>query len=196
MTEENKNICSQCKKEVVESEKKMYEGDDGKTPVCICDECADKLRQEYYLATQDVNIFKGLLFGIVASVIAGLIWYWIAVLTHTMYDIIVIGVGFVIALAVSIGAGNKKGWKVQLMSVLLTLLTIIYAEGLFALHTVSPESILNGGIIGFIANIIMLPIFALTSLGFLGLIFSLIGLYVAFIVTKKEELKLILEVKK
>ena len=187
----NKNICSKCGKEVLDSEKKMYEGDNEKTPVCICDECAGKIKQEYYMATQEVKVFNGLLFGAVASIIAGLIWYWIAVLTHTMYDIIVIGVGLVIAFAVSLGAGNKRGWKVQLISVLLTLLTIIYAEGLFAYNAVSSESIFSGGIMGIIATMIMLPLFALKSLGFWGLIFSLIGLYAAFLVAKKEELKLI-----
>ena len=143
------------------------------------------------MATQDVKVFKGLLFGTVASIIVGLIWYWIAVLTHTMYDIIVIGVGFVIAFVVSLGAGNKRGWKVQLISVLLTLLTIIYAEGLFAYNSVSSESIFSGGIIGMVATMIMLPLYAFKSLGFLGLIFSLFGLYAAFLVAKKEELKLI-----
>ncbi|MBQ4114764.1 hypothetical protein IJD34_05115 [bacterium] len=187
----NKNICSKCSKEVPEAEKKMYEGDDGKTPICICDECANKIKEEYEMATKDVNIFKCLLFGITASFITGLIWYWIAVATHTMYDIVVIGLGFIIAIACSMGAGNKKGWKVQLIAILLTLLTIIYAEGIFAHNAVSPEPVFSGGILKSIAELIVLPLFAITSLGFIGSLFSMIALYVAFAVTKKEELKLI-----
>lgn len=188
--EQNKNICSKCNKEVAPEDVKMYVGEDGKTPECICDECAEKIKEEYYLATQNVNVFKGLLFGIVASVITGAIWYWIAVFTHTLYDIVILGIGFIIALACSIGAGNKKGWKVQTISILLTLITIFYAEGLFAYHTVIPESILHDGIIVFIINIIILPLFALKSLGFIGFLLTIVAIYVAFAVAKKDELKL------
>ena len=108
-----------------------------------------------------------------------------------MYDIVVIGLGFIIAIACSMGAGNKKGWKVQLIAILLTLLTIIYAEGIFAHNAVSPEPVFSGGILKSIAELIVLPLFAITSLGFIGSLFSMIALYVAFAVTKKEELKLI-----
>ena len=193
MTEENqnKNICIQCNKEIPEADVKMYEGDDKKTPICLCDECAANIRQEFYLATQNVNIFKALFFGVGASIILGLLWYWVAVWTNTLYSIVVVALGFIIALACSFGAGNKKGPKVQIISVLLTLMTIICAEGLFVFRVAEINPFGEGIIVGIIASIVLLPLSAFTSLGVSGTIFSLIGLYVAFTVTKKDELKMI-----
>lgn len=194
---ETKHVCARCNKEVSGTEFNLYEGDNKKIPVCYCNECANALKNEYEEETRNVNILGALLFGLTAGVLAGFIWYWVAVLTKTYFDIIVIGIAFLIGIAVIIGAGGKKGLKLQILSAIITLITVIIAEGFMAYYFIASNKgmglinyLLAEDTIGLIINILMIPLFGTMALGFTGFFCLLISLYVAFVVPTKNQLKL------
>ena len=193
--EQNTNICSKCGAVLKDDEKQPWQGADG-NPVYYCANCVTSINQEYHNQTLNPNVFLGLLFGVGASIVAGFIWYFITNLTHTMYDIIVIAVGFCIAYATSKGAGNKKGWKIQLISVLLTLITFIIADGMYAISQIAShygfstlEYITKAGmILGPIVHLLIFPKYVIASASFTSVIFWLIGMYIAFVYAAPEKL--------
>jgi hypothetical protein len=104
-----------------------------RTPIEMCPACADGLRKAFELETQDPRLGTGILVGVGAALIASLVWY--AVVVGTQYEVgfVAIGVGWLVAQAVMVGAGRKRGASLQLVSVGITLLAMTIGE-YFILH--------------------------------------------------------------
>jgi len=47
----------------------------------ICQDCREKVNQEFLEETKNPNIIRAILLGVVGAIIGGLIWYFIAVFT-------------------------------------------------------------------------------------------------------------------
>jgi hypothetical protein len=80
------------------------------------------------------NIAIGIVFGIIASVIAGVAWVAIASATHLTIGYMALGVGALVGWAVATGV-RAPGPTGGIISVILSVLTILGAE----LLTLNPE---------------------------------------------------------
>jgi hypothetical protein len=86
---------------------------------------ADELRDRQ---KSDPNMFNALLYGAIAGIVGGAIWFAIILVTDYQVGILAIGIGWLVGQAVVIGSGRKRGMKLQLLSVLLTLAAMVGAE--------------------------------------------------------------------
>jgi hypothetical protein len=130
----NENVtCSQCQKEVSGNEAYTYQGKDN-AHVFLCSSCRQKAETALQAETKNPNMMLALVLGSVAAVVAGIIWYYFVILTGYQVGYIAIGVGFIIGWAVVIGSGQKRGSSLQIMSAVMTFLTLFVAEYFMALH--------------------------------------------------------------
>ena len=175
--------CAGCGKELKVEERHAFEGEDGQD-VYYCDECMHQINQELDQMTKNLNIPKAILFSLVTAVVCGILYGLSIALTKTDFAIIAIGVGYLVALAACKGAGDKRGMKLQIMSVLFTLGAIFIANDVF-LYFASPDF---HSLSGIISLLIAGPIVAITAAGPIGLAIWAFALYAAYTVPKAPKL--------
>lgn len=124
---QEKVACAGCNKELTVAERHAFKGKKGED-IYFCDDCLTKVNTAFKQETENANVFGGLLLGIVAAVAAGTAWYIFAVITEITIGYLAIGVGWLVGMAVVRGAGGKRGKKLQITAVLLTLMAIVAAE--------------------------------------------------------------------
>ncbi|MBQ9246762.1 hypothetical protein IJ182_10900 [bacterium] len=196
----NTYICSKCNKEVSAENKKVYKSDDGIRGEYICNDCAKKIEQEYYLATQNVSLVKATISGIIASIIIGVLFYWSIIIASKYFntkEVILVGSvlsGLLISIMCSFGANKKKGWKIQILSGIFTIITILYTIGLYVLNMESSASLFKTLFFSdaktFIYYIKVLPFYPLKLLEY-GIIINLLGgFFTAVCTAKREKLEL------
>ena len=74
------------------------------------------------------NLTRALLFGSIAAVIGGTIWFGIVWITNRELAIVAILIGFLVGQAIVIGSGRRYGRRLQALSVVLTLGAMVLAE--------------------------------------------------------------------
>lgn len=186
--------CENCGKILEETEARYFEGEEKGSKVCLCNECVTKFNYEFEEATKNVNWLRGTFYGIGAGLICGVIWYWLTALTNTVFSIAALGVGFAVAIAVSMGSGNKKGLLVQMTSAFLTLVTLYLSTGLIAAHQMAQgqgllEFYMAGGAVDTVAKLVATLLGPFYVLDFIGWLICFVGIYIAFITPQKESLK-------
>ena len=120
-------LCSQCQKEVSGTQYYSYRDKEGQN-IFLCDNCrgiAEKAIQE---ETNNPKIVIALILGLLAAVVAGILWFAISVLTGYQIGYIAIGVGYLIGKAVIWGSGGKRGMPLQIMSAVVTLATLCISQ--------------------------------------------------------------------
>jgi hypothetical protein len=123
--------CSNCGAEIPSGEEVKLIGRGGYTTTFIvCRNCESKWQDELDEETRDPNIAGAVLFGLGASIISIFVWSLLTLLTNYQLGIIAVGVGWIIARAVVLGAGNKRGKILQVMSIGLTLITMAISQDL------------------------------------------------------------------
>jgi predicted secreted protein len=94
---------------------------------------------------EDLNLFRALIFGLVASVVSAVVWYGAVILTGYQLGILAIGVGWLVATAVVLGSGGKHGPALQALSIVLIIITMAVSEYLILRHFVNEQIIKEGG---------------------------------------------------
>lgn len=120
-------LCSQCQKEVSGAQYYTYKDKEGQA-MFLCDNCrgiAEKAIQE---ETNNPSMGMALVLGMLAAVVAGVVWFAFSVLTGYQIGYIAIGVGYLIGKAVIWGSGGKRGMPLQIMSAVITLLTLFISQ--------------------------------------------------------------------
>jgi FtsH-binding integral membrane protein len=84
--------------------------------------------------SKDINMAGAFGLGIVASIVGGIIWYYVSVLTNMEFGYVAIGLGYLIAFSVYIGAGKKRARNLQILALVLTLVTIFFVEHVLYVH--------------------------------------------------------------
>jgi len=85
----------------------------------------DELRDKQ---TSDPDMLTALLYGLVAGAVGAAIWYAIVVVTNYEVGIVAVLIGWLVGQAIVFGSGRKRGLKLQLLSVLITLTAMVGAE--------------------------------------------------------------------
>jgi hypothetical protein len=100
----------------------------------VCPECAQSYERTRMQETQDVPLFRAILFGAVAAAAAAYAWYGLVTLTNYKLGFAAIGVGFLVGLAVVLGSGGKRGLLLQITAGALSFLAIALGEYLIINH--------------------------------------------------------------
>ena len=126
-------VCMQCQKEISSKEAYTYKDKDD-NEVFLCESCRCEVENELKKETENPNILLALILGSLAGVIAGIIWYFFSILTGYQIGYIAIGVGFLIGWAVVFGSGKKRGAVLQILSAVITLVTLFISEYFMTLY--------------------------------------------------------------
>ena len=121
--------CSGCQKQVPAGQFFSYKGKKGQD-VYFCSVCREGVAKAYSEEMANPNLAQAGLVGALGALVAGVLWFWVVQLTQWQMGYFSIGVGFVVGYAVHWGSGMKRGPSLQVMSAILTLITL-YAANYF-----------------------------------------------------------------
>lgn len=187
--------CAGCGKDLKVEERHSFEGENGED-IYYCDECMTQINQALEEETKNPNILFAIVASIIAGIVGGFAWYWITVITKLEVGYIAIALGCLVGIATCMGAGNKKGRILQVISVVTTLVTLLFAEFMITLHYIgagpdfnmSSTALLNN-LLGQGYSIISLFITVIkNSISPIGLVIWGIGLYTAYVIPKARKL--------
>lgn len=82
-----------------------------------------------------VDVIKAWLFGSVAAIIGAIIWDKITYYTNYQIGLVAVGVGILVGVAVSRGAGGKSGTALKVMGALLSGIGILLGQALIIMDT-------------------------------------------------------------
>ena len=119
--------CSMCGKEGTTDQFVTLQSKKGERAY-LCTECREKTNAALEAETKNPNLIGAIGLGIIASIIGGILWYFITVAIEREFGYIALGLGYVIGLGVLFGSGKKRGQTLQIIAVVLTLATIFVAE--------------------------------------------------------------------
>ncbi len=184
--------CANCNMEGVVGDFFTYQTKDG-SDTYLCSDCRVKANETLEAEKNQINMVYAAGLGIVAAIAGGIAWYYVTLLTNMEFGYAALGLGYLVGYAVFIGAGKRRGQKLQILSVVLTLLSIFWAEyfifshGLFEYMSANPSQFdwWDG------AKIWLDPwssIFLETFISPISALIYAIGLYVAYTVCKPQKL--------
>jgi hypothetical protein len=126
--------CEQCGNSIVEGGEFILKGKKNNPERMICQGCAAAAENAIESETRDINVLGAVFFGVGAAVISALLWYAVVVITDYQLGIVAIAVGWLVAQAVILGSGRKRGPVVQLISVLAIIFAMALGEYLIIRH--------------------------------------------------------------
>lgn len=128
-----------------------------------------------------MDIVKAWVFGSIAAIIGAFIWDKITYYTNYQIGLVAVGVGILVGMAVSKGAGGKSGTILKVMGALLSGLGILLGHALILMDTARGMSSAEIGSLGqspillFIISVIMVPRLLIADP--LSLLFVAIGIW-------------------
>lgn len=167
--------CSGCQKSILMSTAYAVNQEEGLDKY-FCPDCKEKLSQELQAETINPNMVGAVGLGVLAGVVASVIWFFVEILTGYQIGYLALGAGYLIGWGVVLGSGKKKGTKLQLLSAGLTLAAVYLASYFSQIYYLNKEV---GG-----TNTIWISPFNPDMIGALispmGLLIWGIALYIAF----------------
>lgn len=129
--------CQNCGGEIRQGEEVVLQGQGkGAGTITLCHKCNFAMERALKAEADDPNQAGALLLGLGAGVGTSLLWYAFVVMTNYQVGLVAIAVGWLVAQAVILGAGRKRGPRVQVLSVGLTLVAMALSEYLIVRHFV------------------------------------------------------------
>lgn len=132
--------CSHCGKDIPAGEQYTFKGKDG-NDLNFCSDCKAIIDQELVQETQNIPYFKAILGGLVGAFLGGLLWFVIELVTGYQIGYVAIGVGYLVLQGIGRASGHKKGTKLQIMGLILTLLAIVGAQYALGVYYIMPEAV-------------------------------------------------------
>jgi hypothetical protein len=126
--------CELCGNSIVEGGEFILKGKKDDPDRKICQACATAAEDAIDAETRDINVLGAVFFGVGAAVISALLWYAVVVITNYQLGIVAIVVGWIVAQAVILGSGRKRGPVVQLISVLAIIFAMALGQYLIIRH--------------------------------------------------------------
>lgn len=123
----NQTICDKCLQLIPVGKEKIITGKDN-TTITLCPNCASAINKALNVETENPNIIGALFFAFGAALISALIWYGTVVVTDYQLGIVAIAVGWIVAQATTLGSGRKRGFTIQLISVIATAFAMVLSE--------------------------------------------------------------------
>lgn len=121
------------------------------------------------------------------------IWYYITVLTDHEYGYVSLGLGYLVGYAVLMGAGKRRGKKLQIISALLVTLGIFVAEYAIFSHNLHIYMATNPSQFDWWDGQPLWvdpwnPLFLESLASPIGLLIYAIGIYLGYMVCKPQKL--------
>lgn len=184
--------CSMCNKEgKVEDFIKSQNA--AKETVYICQDCKSKVNDAFKAETENANMFGAVSLGVVAGIVSGIVWYYVAVLTGYEIGYLALGMGYLVGMGVHLGSGKKRGQNLQIISAIIAFLTIVITEKFIVQHGVSEYIAQNptqfeGVDTSLIKVSVFSPLFWTTIASPIGLLIYAFGIYVASKICKPRSM--------
>lgn len=103
----------------------------------VCQVCADKVAAELAAEQADGGRLPlAAALGVAAAVLGGAVWAAIVVLANVEVGYVAIGVGWLTAMAVVLGAGGRKGVNLQVIAVACAILGLLLGKYFAVAHYV------------------------------------------------------------
>ena len=127
--------CANCGAAISEGLETMVRGKDrNSAPITLCFNCAVEMEKAFQTETEEANLLGALLFGLGAALATSLVWYAVVIITNYELGILAVAVGWLVAQAVVLGSGRKRGPALQALSVGITLSAMAFSEYLIVRH--------------------------------------------------------------
>ncbi len=98
----------------------------------FCRPCFDKLTAELHQAVAaqsvDVNYGMGLVGGVLGGILGALVWWGFTVVTNIAFGLVAIVIGIAVGKGVTMLSGNKRHLNLQIMAVVISVLSFVYAS--------------------------------------------------------------------
>jgi hypothetical protein len=187
------NTCQRCQDQIPEGLEVQVRGNRWGDPNAIyCPVCALAVEQQLQAETKDPDPIFALLAGLAAAVVGILIWYGLVVITNYHLGFVAIVIGWLVAIAVVLGAGRKRGPGLQALSIAITLVALVISQWLIVRYF-SVQALAE---LGFKEIPLLLPLgtmldLVITSLGEdpLALVFWALALWAAFSTPARRRLR-------
>jgi hypothetical protein len=185
--------CAQCGAGILPGQEILLAGKGRKSPdVTICSACESALNRIFQQETEDPNYLGAVALGMLAALLASVVWYGFVVLSERQWSLIAIFVGWLVSKAIMIGSGRRRGATLQVISVAITLGAMAFSEYLIVRHF-AVQFLAEEGVTGIP---MLLPPDLVVSLVYDGLasdpitlVFWLVALWAAFSVPARRQLK-------
>lgn len=125
--------CSNCQKSIPATEAYCFQGKNNED-VYFCAECKQEIDTALQQETENPNYFGAIILGLIAGAIGALVWYFIEILTGYQIGYVALGLGYLVAWAVILGSGKKRGISLQIISSVIALLAVLSASYLSFMH--------------------------------------------------------------
>ena len=185
--------CQRCQAQIPEGQEIRVRGKRwGDANAIYCAECVLDIEQQFQAETRNPDPLFAALVGLSAAVVGILIWYGLVIITNYQLGFAAAGIGWLVGVAVVLGAGRKRGPSLQAISIAITLVALVIGQWLilryFAIQALAE--------LGFKEIPLLLPLDAMldlviTSIGkdLLTLVFWAIALWAAFATPARRRLR-------
>ena len=99
-----------------------------------CHECAAAAQTRFERETSAPNLKRALVWGTLAGLACAVVWFSVVVITGWEATLLAVAVGYLVAKTVMSAAGNKRGRRIQWLSVAITLAAMMLAHYLIVQH--------------------------------------------------------------
>ena len=131
MSEETTKVlnCAKCGKQLSDMDVTYaLDNSDENVEERVCQQCSEDVSNEYAEQTQNINYIGALVGSLIGAAIGVAIWYFVAIIFDLTVGYVAIAVGWLVGFGAMLGAGNKRGIQLQILSAVITLLAIFTAE--------------------------------------------------------------------
>lgn len=157
--------------------------------IALCPSCTAQAEQELEQQGQDINMPRAVLFGAVAALVGGAIWYGLVIATDYKLGIIAIGVGWLVGKGVVLGAANKRSVSLQVAGGLLALAALFVGEYLIINYMLRQAIEEFAGWLTLAQFIQIYPQLLAEGNSFLDIVFFLIAIYEGAVLPRPIKLK-------
>lgn len=182
--------CARCQQQIPAGQYYSYT-DNTRADVFLCSICREQIEQALEAEGTHANLLTATLCGLAAGLVVGAAWHAIVVVTGYEIGYVAIGAGWLIGMAVHVGAGRKRAVPLQALSAGITLLTLLVANYFTFLHALR-KYLMAQKMAGYSGQFFFVsplePAFLQHLVSPMGLLIWAIALYVAFSVPKPRSL--------
>ncbi len=187
---EERLVCTRCSQPIKPTDEYtiLKTSKQGNVESALCPQCRAVLQDILEQETRTPNIPLALGAGLLGAAVAGLIWYYFVTLTEFQFGLISILMGWLVGKSVVWGSGNKRGTRLQLLSLSLTIVAIIFSEYLILNHYFIEEFGGQYGNLTFSDFLRMYGLYFTQASGFINLLFYGIAIWQAYKTPRMREL--------